>query len=153
MTKTVRKTLGRNPLSTALFHPNETPQFFGETFDPHVDGPRLESQQARVESLMADGFWRTLAGISAELRRRHPGTKDTEASISARLRDMRRRGWTIHRERVHSMSGLYQYRAVKNGVEGPRPETRPLIASIREGASEFAALASGVTEEDRGSAA
>jgi hypothetical protein len=66
---------------------------------------------------MADGFWRTLPNICTELRRRHPGSKHGEASISARLRDMRRRGWTVERERTRPGSGLYQYRAIKVDVE------------------------------------
>jgi hypothetical protein len=106
-----RSTLGANPLHGNLFNPNETPQLFCDA--PAQDGQRLISQQAQVEAVMADGFWRTLPNICTELRRRHPGSKHGEASISARLRDMRRRGWTVERERTRPGSGLYQYRAVK----------------------------------------
>ena len=105
--------LGGNPLQSSLLNPHETPQFFGETFSPAQDGPRLTSQQNQVEAVMADGFWRTLPNICSELRRRQPGSKHGEASISARLRDMRRRGWKVERERTRPGSGLFQYRAVK----------------------------------------
>jgi hypothetical protein len=112
-----RSALGANPLHGNLFSPNETPQFFGESFSRAQDGVRLGSQQAQVEAIMADGFWRTLPNICTELRRRHPGSKHGEASISARLRDMRRRGWRVERERTRPGSGLYQYRAVKVQAE------------------------------------
>jgi hypothetical protein len=108
-----RSTLGFNPLHGSLFNPNETPQLFGEAISPAQDGERLTSQQTQVDAVMADGFWRTLPNICTELRRRHPGSKHGEASISARLRDMRRRGWKVERERTRPGSGLYQYRAVK----------------------------------------
>ncbi len=108
-----RSTLGNNPLYGSLFNPDETPQLFGEAISPARDGQRLTSQQTQVEDVMADGFWRTLGNICAELRRRRPGSKHGEASISARLRDMRRRGWKVERERTCPGSGLYQYRAVK----------------------------------------
>lgn len=107
-----RKALGASPLEGNLFHPSETPQFFGDTFSPSADGERLTTQQQRVEAIMADGFWRTLPSLSAELRRRFAG-KYGEASISARIRDMRRHGWRVDRERLHSNSGLFQYRAIK----------------------------------------
>jgi predicted transcriptional regulator len=45
-------------------------------------------QARRVIGCMADGAWRTLAEISA-------ATGDPEASVSARLRDMRKAGWRI----------------------------------------------------------
>ena len=112
-----RSALGGNPLEGNLFNPSETPQFFGDTFSPAQDGERLTTQQAQVEAVMADGFWRTLPNICTELRRRHPGSKHGEASISARLRDMRRRGWKVERERTRPGSGLYQYRAVKVQIE------------------------------------
>jgi len=108
-----RPALASIPLNGNLFNPNETPQIFGETFSPSLDGQRLTLQQAQVESVMSDGFWRTLPNIGSELRRRHPGSKHGEASISARLRDMRRRGWKVVREHTRPDSGLYQYRAVK----------------------------------------
>jgi hypothetical protein len=123
----------RSTLSTnSLFNPNDTSQFFGETFSPAQDGERLTTQQHQVEAVMADGYWRTLANICAELLRRQPGTKHGEASISARLRDMRRRGWKVERERTRPGSGLYQYRAVKIDSEAiERERVAAILASHR----------------------
>jgi hypothetical protein len=107
--------LGRNPLQADLLGGlnNFAPAIFGDTFEPEVDGERLTSQQKRVDALMADGQWRTLPKIIADLRKLYPGTHYGEASISARLRDMRRVGWKIERVRSNPTSGLYLYRAVK----------------------------------------
>jgi len=90
----------------------ESPAVLGSTLDPVKDLPRLASQQKRVEALMSDGEWRTLPAIVKELRRRH-GITCGEAAISARLRDMRRGGWVIERQRTSPRSGLWSYRAVK----------------------------------------
>ena len=112
-----RAALGANPLQSSLLNPHETPQFFGDTFSPAQDGERLTTQQHQVEAVMADGYWRTLANICSELRRRNPSNKHGEASISARLRDMRRRGWKVERQRTRPGSGLFQSRAVKVEIE------------------------------------
>lgn len=111
--KWARTSPRRNPMQGNLLNPNDTPQFFGETFSPAQDGARLSSQQNQVEALMADGYWWTLANIRAMLRHRHPGTQHGEASISARLRDMRRRGWNVERQRARAGGGLFLYRATK----------------------------------------
>jgi hypothetical protein len=81
-----------------------TPTPRGETFSPERDGARLGAQYLRVRDLMRDGVWRTLEGISA-------ATGDPQASISARLRDMRRNGFTV--ERRYIANGLWEYRMVK----------------------------------------
>jgi hypothetical protein len=109
-----RTALGHNPLQSDLL-PNlaDAPAFFGESFSQEPDGKRLTSQLQSVEAVMADGYWRTLPNISTELRRRYPGSRYAETSISARLRDMRRRGWQVEHERIRPRSGLYQYRARK----------------------------------------
>lgn len=78
----------------------------GETFDRTRDGKRLNAQAADVFCLMRDGQWRTLAEISA-------ATGDPEASVSARLRDLRRPllgGCTV--ERQHVSKGLWRYRVL-----------------------------------------
>lgn len=56
--------------------------FSGKTYVPQFDRERLNAQQRRVFDLMLDGEWRTLE----EIRK---ATHDPEASISARLRDLR----------------------------------------------------------------
>jgi len=67
--------------------------FSGRTYEPAFDRERLNAQQKRVFSLMADGQWRTLDEIRTV-------TKDPEASISARLRDLRNKyGLTVDRRR------------------------------------------------------
>jgi len=78
----------------------------GETFDRARDGKRLNAQAADVFSYMQHGQWRTLADIAA-------ATGHPEASVSARLRDLRKPslgGYTV--ERRYIASGLWQYRLV-----------------------------------------
>lgn len=57
--------------------------FDGATFEPAKDSVRLAGLLARVKALMSDGRWRTLAEIRAVVG-------GTEASVSARLRDLRK---------------------------------------------------------------
>lgn len=78
----------------------------GETFEPHRDRARLNRQALVVFSIMRDGQWRTLAQIS-DL------TGEPEASVSARLRDLRKEkfgGRTVERQYVHD--GLWKYRVL-----------------------------------------
>ena len=80
--------------------------FDGETFAPERDGVRLTRQSKDVWRPMQDGAWRTLGEISA-------GTGHPEASVSARLRDFRKRRFGSHTvERKYLGSGLYAYRLV-----------------------------------------
>jgi hypothetical protein len=74
----------------------------GATFEPERDGPRLSAQAKRVFDLMQDGCWRGLREISEF-------TGDPEASVSARLRDLRRH-YTVDRKYI--ASGLHRYRVV-----------------------------------------
>lgn len=78
--------------------------FDGETYDEALDEDRLKTQLARVRALMWDQRWRTLDDISR-------ATGDPHASVSARLRDLRKGKFGAHiveRERVKR--GLYRYR-------------------------------------------
>lgn len=78
----------------------------GETYDRARDLSRLNAQCADVYHYMKHGEWRTLADISANTG--HP-----EASVSARLRDLRKShlgGFTV--ERRYIAKGLYHYRLV-----------------------------------------
>lgn len=81
--------------------------FDGDTFDPEHDGPRLTGLLLRVATHMADGKWRTLPEI-------HAAIGGTEASVSARLRDLRKDrfgGHSVERRRVGDpKDGLWQYR-------------------------------------------
>lgn len=81
------------------------PPVLGETFEPAKDAARLGDQFGRVRSLMEDGRWRTLQEIAAS-------TGDPEASVSARLRDLRRAGYRVDRRR--RSPGTHEYRAEKN---------------------------------------
>lgn len=73
------------------------------------DTDRLRTQLRAVRFLMLDGKPRTLREISAS-------TGAPEASVSARLRDLRSRGYSVERERIGK--GLFSYRVVPK-VETP----------------------------------
>lgn len=78
----------------------------GETYDEKRDRKRLDGQAADVYRYMQHGQLRTLADISA-------ATGHPEASVSARLRDLRKShlgGFTV--ERRYIARGLYQYRVL-----------------------------------------
>lgn len=81
--------------------------FDGATYDPALDKHRLSSQFRRVWALMIDGKWRSLPEI-----RRTLGDRDSEAAISARLRDFRNKhGMTVDRKR--KTAGVFEYRVAK----------------------------------------
>jgi hypothetical protein len=81
--------------------------FDGVTIVPEFDRIRLGKQLRRVLQCLLIGDWLTLA----EIRHR---TRDPEASISARIRDLRKPkfgGHTIDRRRRGEPSdGLWEYR-------------------------------------------
>jgi hypothetical protein len=90
-------------------------KFGGETFDPALDEERLSTQLSRVFALMKDGRWRTLAGIVEQCR------PATEASVSARLRDFRKKKFGSHvveHRRDETADGLWWYRLIPN--ENPK---------------------------------
>lgn len=79
--------------------------FEGETFGPE-DAARLGQQMLDVLTFMADNRWHGLAEISSAIA--HP-----EASVSARLRDLRKvrfGGHTIDRRRAGSNGASFEYR-------------------------------------------
>jgi predicted transcriptional regulator len=81
--------------------------FDGADVIPSRDELRLFNQLDRVWFLMKDGRWRTLDEIS-EL------TGDPPASISAQLRNLRKKKFGSHVvERQYIDSGLYKYRVTK----------------------------------------
>ena len=83
--------------------------FGGDTFDPVVDGPRLTKQLDRVFSVLSTGHWYTLDELSN-------ATRAPQASVSARLRDLRKTihgGWIIEaRRRGNKSRGLFEYRCL-----------------------------------------
>ena len=86
------------------WRPPEPPKYLGATFDAARDGKRLNEQCQRVFDAMIDGVERGLGQIAAL-------TGDPEASVSARLRDLRRYGFTVSRRYVER--GLWLYRVNK----------------------------------------
>jgi len=83
--------------------------FDGVTFDPDRDGSRLAAQMQAVYAVMKDGQFRTLAALAHI-------TGAPEASVSARLRDLRKPrfgGHTVNRQYVGK--GLFQYQLVVEG--------------------------------------
>lgn len=79
----------------------------GDTYDHHRDHLRLGAQAQRVLDVIGDGQWRTLSEIAT-------ATGDPEASVSARLRDLRKPKFggldVARRLRDEDMPGLYEYR-------------------------------------------
>ncbi len=87
-------------------------RFDGATYDHGRDSSRLGDQMAAVFDLMKDGQPRTLAQISSIV-------SAPEASVSARLRDLRKPrfgGYQIDRE--HISRGLFRYRMAVQQGEG-----------------------------------
>lgn len=89
------------------FEPESAPlplAYRGETYIPSLDGERLGRQLALVAACMASGSWMTLREIEAV-------TGQPQASVSARLRELRHRGATVERRRRGSVKvGLHEYR-------------------------------------------
>lgn len=78
-------------------------RFDGSTYDP-CDQRRLARQTEGVYALMHDGEWRTLAEIEH-------ATGYPQASISARLRDLRKFRFGSHViERRRRSPGQFEYR-------------------------------------------
>lgn len=87
--------------------------FDGETYEHSRDAHRLGEQLKRVKQVMSDGQWRTLNELS-EL------ANAPEASVSARLRDLRKEkngGHVVNRRFLSR--GLFQYQLLlvdENGI-------------------------------------
>ena len=82
-------------------------QFDGETIDQPRDGDRLRIQLGRIRQLTSFGQWFTLADLERM-------TGFPQASISARLRDLRKPkfgGYTVERQYVER--GLFRYRVTR----------------------------------------
>ncbi len=93
--------------------------FGGRTFDVTLDMERLSAQQLRVMAAMADGKWRTLEEAQTRIKALF-GKRDPEASISARLRDIRKfwgeEAMESRRRTEDGVDGLWEYRS--NAVLG-----------------------------------
>lgn len=78
--------------------------FGGETYEAERDRDRLARQLSRVKTAIADGQWKTLQKLQQE-------TGAPQASISARLRDLRKPRFGGHTiERRYISNGLFEYR-------------------------------------------
>lgn len=77
--------------------------FGGQTYDGALDAERLSSQLERVYTVMRDGEWHGLSELSARCG-------GSEASVSARLRDLRKPQFGSHailRQRISNGFWLY----------------------------------------------
>lgn len=83
------------------------PDFDGGTYRRPYDHVRLAGQLGRVHQAMADGEWHTLAQLAE-------AADAPEASVSARLRDLRKpehgRFHVEHRRVGDPARGLWEYR-------------------------------------------
>lgn len=94
----------KDKLGDTLYQPPPARAFDGHTYEPSHDYARLKGQLQRVATLMGDGKFRTLHEIAT-------AAGGTEASVSARLRDLRKPKYgarDVQRERVSG--GLFRYR-------------------------------------------
>lgn len=79
------------------------PLFDGATFNQARDGARLQCQLDAVRRLMLSGGWWTLAKLSER-------AQGSEASVSARLRDLRKPKFgAYHIERRYVSNGVWEY--------------------------------------------
>ena len=85
------------------------PDHDGATFDRGLDLTRLNAQTRAVYAAVRDGAWRTLREIADR-------TGAPEASVSARLRDLRKPkfgGFTVNRRRRGDpKAGLWEYQVL-----------------------------------------
>ena len=82
-------------------------RFCGETYDPALDCARLTGQLLNVYAALRGGEWHTLHELSEK-------TGGSEASVSARLRDLRKPAFGSHvvDRRRRADGGLHEYRLV-----------------------------------------
>jgi len=80
--------------------------FDGETYEAKHDFDRLKGQLQRVFRIMKDGQWRSLSHLALV-------AGVSEASVSARLRDLRKDKFGGHQvERKRYEGGLWLYRLI-----------------------------------------
>lgn len=109
-------------MSEREWTPPEPPRYGGFTFDANRDSHRLNAQCRRVRDAMIDGAWRSLAEIETL-------TGDPQASVSARLRDLRKAAFGRHTvERQYIGDGLWHYR-LGNARISMEPRSKPRKAA------------------------
>lgn len=108
---------GWRPPPPAIPEADPSADFDGETYEAEFDRERLTGQLRAVYDVVHDGAWRTLAEIAAAMT-----TPASEASISARLRDLRKEkfgGFTVERRaRGDRHRGLFEYRVIEATQQG-----------------------------------
>lgn len=101
---TVCALAARNPPPDPPTLPDPVPRFDGATYNHEADHARLGDQMRKVLTAVIDGEWHTLAELAA-------ATDAPEASVSARLRDLRKPqfgGYTLENNR--GAGGTWRYR-------------------------------------------
>ena len=84
--------------------PAPAADFDGATYEPARDHDRLHAQLSRVFDVLKDRQWHTLGELAGR-------TGDPEASISARIRDLRKDKFGGHViDRRYVERGLFEYR-------------------------------------------
>lgn len=97
-----------NQMQIEFTAPLNVAHFDGSTYDHAQDFTRLNTQLRAVRDLMRDGTWRSLNQIAV-------ATGYPEASLSARLRDLRKikfGGYSVERRRAKEGLGTFEYRVV-----------------------------------------
>jgi len=87
--------------------------FDGETYIPELDKVRLTGMLGRVYEVMKDGNWHTLRQLSEKVR-------GSEASVSARIRDLRKEkfgGFEVERRRGLLNYSTHYYRLIVGQTE------------------------------------
>ena len=87
--------------------------FDGKTYDPKTDEKRLTTQFQRVFAYMINSDWHTLPEIAKAISF-PPYDQASEAGVSARLRDYRKKKFgnhTVNRRRKTG-GGLFEYQLV-----------------------------------------
>lgn len=88
------------------------PLFGGETYDEARDSVRLVGQLGATFDVMRDGQERTLVELASAVRKL-TGKRASEASVSARLRDLRKEKFGGHNvQHRNSGGGLWYYRLI-----------------------------------------
>ena len=97
-----------NQMQIEFTIPLNVAHFDGATYEAAQDFTRLNTQLRAVRDLMRDGTWRSLNQIAT-------ATGYPEASLSARLRDLRKLKFGLHtvqRRRAGEGRGTFEYRVL-----------------------------------------
>lgn len=97
-------------------NPQLSIDFDGATYSPKLDKERLKGQMGRVYQIMKNGDWWSLQQIQVESEFRF-NAHDSEAAISARLRDFRKDKFKMiypvrGMESRRFEGGLWKYRLI-----------------------------------------